>query len=387
MMIINRAILTLITVIVFFIPGIKNVIAASECAAILSPDFQQLHIPELNINNTLFQAELQRYPATDGSMIYRVDSYSVKDRGQCNADSAFLVRNSTQSMVFLPKLTYGVMMLQADLTFMTQSDGVLLLKLNEYRQGELFNGEGGAMIAASQFELLSVSDSELKYRQRFSFGAEVEMSLSLQPRPTDLNSSLVYNRFFIEDFSADFSYAIPYRALPQDVASRILAVDPKIVNSVDSGSLVVMVRSVFKSGGKNALEALVNSAFGTTAADVAKVGGNMLNVMSAVEISEDHNQLVAELDALAECAKNPPIPTSSGNIQNRIAVVKEAQLQVKINTANFFLMQGATKAASLTPTTSIWTFLSGTKNYMNNASKSLSKEALRVAQQSVPCQK
>ncbi len=381
--------LTIMVMIGLFITNGHQAIAAENCAASLSSDFK-LTIPEINFNNSIYSVDLLGVPSVDGAISFKVNHYEMKAKGVCETDSAFLVPNVNQIFAFLPNVLLGSENYQANFTLIPQSDNSLILKLDDYGQGGIWSGESGAINAASQFELLRSSDVELAYRQRFSYGEEAEVTLNLKTSQGEAVPTFSYNNINAEDYSFVFSYAVPKSLFSEDLLAKIVAATPKSLagsrqaKATDS-SVVVVVKGVIKSGGKKALETLVNSAFGKTATTILKAGGNILDVKNAYDTSEEHKKLMSDVDALDECAKNPPIPTSVEDIQKRIDAVNEARNRIKMHTASRFVMQGTAKAASLTPAKGIWPIIAGAKSYVEDAAKFLSKEELRIAQQFVPC--
>ncbi len=362
--------------------------AKAECAATLDTNLK-LFIPEINLDNTIFQVVLQNVPASDGSLTWQVSDYSVKQQGKCGAESAFLVQNGNQMFAFLPKIILGTTTYQASFIVNSLPTGGLTLTLGDYRVGALWNGEGGAILDASQIELLSVTDSTLSYRQQFNFGAETEISLSLQNNVGQAVPKLTYSNLSEEGYTFDFGYAIPYKELPPELLPRLKTIK-NLQQAKEADSLIVIVKGVFKSGGKKALENLVKSKFGETAAGILKTGGNILDVFNALDTSEEHLKLMAELDALDECARNPPALEliSAADIEARIAAVENARLLIKLNTGNRFGMQFTSKFASLPVALKpFWAVIAGAKSYVEYAAKSNSAEELRVAQQFIPCNK
>lgn len=320
--------------------------ATGTCGTWVSND-GTAHLPEVNVNGVIYWATLQFEPSNDGTIMLKATDYGPMAEGHCdNSQQTFYVESEGHYRAFIPTVNYAGADYWALLELVPSADGLLWFKVTGYGNGGDWSGEGGALLATMQIEVVQASELQMTVRARSPLGLEMEITTTLLPDQPASSPSLTHSQPAEDTYEFQLTYPVPYRFLPPEGAERLLAASSPHAtgDATEENVVVVTSKAILKSQGKQTLTEIVESAFGEEAAAVVRAGGKILDVLKALDIRAKHQELMKNMDALEQCAKKSGTPEQ---IQQTLDELAGFRNELKASTGMRFVLTMVSAAGGL----------------------------------------
>jgi hypothetical protein len=276
--------------------------------------------------------------------------------------------------------------------------------------------EGQAIFAAlTRVDVQQLTPLSYRITQSYPTGNNAEFTVTLTPDQTvdsDAPMTATYTATG-GDFGFRLEYFIAYDDIPDDVEAEIRGPSAGTnvpIRLADTGLGALALTAAEKSGIRVVVEGLVKELADAAASAFAealdqalglKAGvDSLLNALKAgvsvdeaLALRKEHGELMAKIDKLEECAKNPTNPVTKrayqadpAQRQKILNTIAEARLEIKSNFAAIFVGMVNTTGSGLTGSKVLGFVLGPATAYLEQELKKLNDGWIMVLEQLItPC--